>query len=45
MANYQHLNISKAPLQNERRTRRVNMPRIHRGDLRQHRAHSLELVQ
>ena len=35
-ANYQHLNISKAPLQNDRRTRRVNMPRIRRGDLRQH---------
>ncbi|HBR1600098.1 S8 family peptidase [Klebsiella quasipneumoniae] len=35
-ANYQHLNIFKAPLQNDRRTRRVNMPRIRRGDLRQH---------
>lgn len=35
-ANYQHLNISKAPLQNDRRTRRVNMPRIRRGDLRLH---------
>ncbi|EFA9798682.1 S8 family peptidase [Escherichia coli] len=35
-ANYQHLTITKAPLQNDRRTRRVNMPRIRRGDLRQH---------
>lgn len=35
-ANYQHLTIIKAPLQNDRRTRRVNMPRIRRGDLRQH---------
>ncbi|EGE9794910.1 S8 family peptidase [Salmonella enterica] len=35
-ANYQHLTITKAPLQNDRRTRRINMPRIPRGDLRQH---------
>lgn len=34
--NYQHLTIAKSPLQNDRRTRRVNMPRIRRGDLRQH---------
>jgi hypothetical protein len=35
-ASYQHLTITKAPLQNDRRTRRVNIPRIRRGDLRQH---------
>ena len=36
MANYEHLKIERELLENERRTRKVNIPKHPRGDLRGH---------
>ncbi|EDH6721800.1 peptidase S8, partial [Salmonella enterica subsp. enterica serovar Heidelberg] len=36
MANYEHLKIERELLENERRTRKINIPRHPRGDLRGH---------
>ncbi|MFC1354672.1 MAG: S8 family serine peptidase, partial [gamma proteobacterium symbiont of Clathrolucina costata] len=34
--NFKHLKIEREPLQNDRRTRRINMPHPERGDMRTH---------
>ena len=36
MAEFEHLRIEREPLQNDRRTRKINIPRPARGDLRGH---------
>ena len=36
MADFEHLRIEREPLENDRRTRRTNIPRYPRGDLAGH---------
>lgn len=36
MADFEHLRIEREPLENDRRTRKINMPRHPRGDLGGH---------